>query len=86
MTEQRTGELAIRKTLGAPVSNLMLLLSKEYLLMVAIGFGISLPGVFYFIDKWLSNFAYRIEMSLWLFIEAGVVILLFAWLTIAYRA
>lgn len=86
VTEQRTKELAIRKTLGAPVSNLMLLLSIEYFIMVATGFCISVPAIYFYMDKWLSNFAYRIDMSLWLFIKAGLCILLFAWLTIAYRA
>ena len=86
VTEQRTKELAIRKTLGAPVSNLMLLLSVEYFVMVAIGLGFSFAGMYYYMDKWLTNFAYRIDMSPWPFIKAGLAILLFAWLTIAYRA
>ena len=86
VTEQRTRELAIRKTLGAPVYNLMLLLSLEYLIMVVIGYFIALPGLLYFSDSWLSNFAYRIDLNPWLFIKAGLAILLFASLTIAYRA
>lgn len=86
VTEQRTRELAIRKTVGAPVSHLMLLLSLEYLIMVVIGYFIALPGLLYFSDSWLSNFAYRIDLNPWLFIKAGLAILLFAWLTIAYRA
>ncbi len=86
VTEQRTRELAIRKTLGAPVYNLMLLLSLEYLIMVVIGYFIALPGLLYFSDSWLSNFAYRIDLNPWLFIKAGLAILLFASLTITYRA
>ena len=86
VTEQRTKEFAIRKTLGAPVSHLMMLLSIEYLVMVAIGYFIALPGLLYFSKNWLSNFAYRIDLSAWLFIKAGLAILLVACLTIAYRA
>ncbi len=86
VTDQRTKELAIRKTLGAPVSTLLLLLSTEYFIMVAIGFCISLPAIHFYMHKWLSNFAYRVEISPWIFIESGITILLFATLTIAYRA
>jgi putative ABC transport system permease protein len=86
VTEQRAKELAIRKVMGAPVHKLMLLLSVEYVIIAVIGFCISAPIMYYAMDKWLGGFAYRIEMSVGVFLIAGVVTLLVAWLTVAFRS
>ena len=59
VTEQRNKELAIRKTLGAQAFHLMMLLSIEYVIMIIVGFCIAVPIIYYAIDKWLNNFAYR---------------------------
>ncbi len=85
ITEQRAREMAIRKTLGAPVYHLMALLSWEYLILILIAFCVASGGMFYMMNKWLGNFAYHIDLTTWIFIKAGLIILLFAWLTIAYR-
>lgn len=85
VTEQRAKEMAIRKTLGAPIYKLMLLLSSEYILMAVIGFFIATPIMYWGMGKWLANFAYRIEISWWLFILAALVTLVFTCLTIFYR-
>ncbi|MBK5277273.1 MAG: ABC transporter permease [Bacteroidia bacterium] len=85
VTEKRVKEMAIRKILGASVYKLILLLSVEYIILVAVGLFIAIPGLYYIIDKWLNNFAYRIEINYWAFLIAGLAVLFFALLTIAYR-
>jgi putative ABC transport system permease protein len=86
VTEQRAKELAIRKVLGAPVYKLMMILSLEYVILAVIGFSIVTPIVYYMMGKWLSGFAYHAEMDVSLFALAGLVTLLFAWLTVAFRS
>ncbi len=86
VTEQRAKELAIRKVMGAPVPTLMFMVSAEYLFMVLIAFFFSAPMVYFVMRKWLANFAYRIEMDLFIFAIAGFLCFLFAWLTVVYRS
>jgi putative ABC transport system permease protein len=86
VTEQRAKELAIRKVLGAPVYKLMLMLSIEYIIMAFIGFCIAAPIMYYAMGKWLAHFAYQVKITVGLFLFAGLVSLLFAWLTVAYRS
>ena len=86
VTEQRAKELAVRKVLGAPVFKLMKILSLEYVIMAGIGFCIEAPLMYYVMGKWLSNFAYRSELNIWVFLLAGLLTLLIAWLTVAYRS
>jgi putative ABC transport system permease protein len=86
VTEQRAKELAIRKVLGSSVYKIVLLLSVEYIIMTIIGFAIATPLVYYAMDKWLNNFAYRAEIHFSLFLIAGGVAILITWLTVAYRS
>lgn len=76
--KQRTKEIGIRKVLGASVKNILLLLSKDYMKLILIAFFIAIPVANYIISEWLQNFAYRIEISWWLFAIPGVMILLIA--------
>jgi len=62
-TEQRTKEIGVRKIIGATVNSLVVLVSKEFFLLVGIGTIIALPVAWYFTDTWLQNFAYHIEMT-----------------------
>lgn len=62
-TEQRTKEIGVRKVIGASVQNLVLLVSKEFFVLVGIGMLLAFPAAWYFTDNWLQNFAYRIELS-----------------------
>ncbi|MGC4021083.1 MAG: ABC transporter permease [Cyclobacteriaceae bacterium] len=62
-TEQRTKEIGVRKVIGASVNSLVMLVSKEFFLLVLIGTLLAFPAAWYFTDKWLQNFAYRIEMN-----------------------
>jgi putative ABC transport system permease protein len=62
-TEQRTKEIGVRKVIGASVNSLVVLVSKEFFLLVGIGMVLALPAAWYFTENWLQNFAYRIELQ-----------------------
>jgi len=81
--EQRTIEIGIRKVLGAPVINIFVLLSKDIFKLILIAMIISLPVAYYFIQKWLSGFAYNTRLSWWLFPLAGFLALSVAFLTVS---
>jgi putative ABC transport system permease protein len=83
---QRIKEIGIRKVLGANVSTIVTLLSKDFLILVAISFVIAAPVAWYFMHKWLQDFAYRIGMPWWIFIVAGIVAALIALITISFQA
>jgi putative ABC transport system permease protein len=86
ITEQRTKEIGIRKVLGATVNQVLFLLSKEFLILVSIAFLISIPVTSWVMHKWLDNFAYRINLNLWLFIAGGVLTLLVTLITISFQS
>jgi len=69
---QRTKEIGIRKTLGANTASLVQLLSVEYLKLLAIAYLFACPIAYFAINHWLDGFAYRVELSAWIFIAAGV--------------
>lgn len=83
---QRTKEIGIRKVLGASVQNLLLILSRDFLLLVAIAFLIAVPVTWLAMDSWLQGFAYRIGISWWIFVEAGATGILIALVTIGFQA
>ncbi len=84
--EQRTKEIGIRKTMGANGFIVARLMSVEFLKYILIAFLISIYPAYYFINKWLENFAYRIDISYWVFIISGVTALVIALLTVSYQA
>jgi len=84
--EQRTKEIGIRKVLGASVQSVLLLVSKEFLLLVGIAFIISVPVTWWAMHVWLQDFAYRINISWWVFVVAGIVAILIALLTVSFQA
>jgi putative ABC transport system permease protein len=85
MAEQRVKEIGIRKTLGATVSSIVGLMSKDFLLLVAAANFISWPASYFIMNKWLQNFTYRIDMSLWIFALAAGMALLIALVTISFQ-
>jgi len=83
---QRIKEIGIRKVLGADVSTIVTLLSKDFMILVAVAFVIAGPIAYYFMNKWLQDFAYRIGMPWWIFFAAGIVAALIALITISFQA
>jgi ABC-type antimicrobial peptide transport system permease subunit len=84
--ERRSKEIGIRKVLGASVSGLVKLLSKDFLKLVGISILIAVPIAWYAMENWLQGYAYRIEINLWIFIISGGVALLIAMLTVSFQA
>jgi putative ABC transport system permease protein len=85
-TVQRTKEIGIRKVLGASTSGIALMLSKEFLLLVGIAILISVPVAWYAGSRWLQDFAYRVELSWWMFAAAGVIGVLIAVIAVSAQA
>jgi putative ABC transport system permease protein len=84
--EQRTKEIGIRKVLGATVSGVTMLLSKDFAKLVMVAYVIACPIAWYAMQKWLQGFAYRIEMGWWVFALAGGLALVIALLTVSTQA
>ncbi|MGC3945033.1 MAG: permease prefix domain 2-containing transporter [Chryseolinea sp.] len=84
--EQRTKEIGIRKVLGATIVSIVNLLSKDFVILVAIAFGIAAPVGGYFMNRWLQGFAYRIDLGWWIFAIAGITALSIALITISIQA
>ncbi len=83
---QRIKEIGIRKVLGADVSTIVALLSKDFLKLVGLSAIVAFPVAWYFMNNWLRDFAYRISMPWWIFIIAGIVAALIALITISFQA
>jgi putative ABC transport system permease protein len=85
-TVQRTKEIGIRKVLGARIGNIALLVSKEFLMLVLIAIVIASPLAWFASNQWLQNFAYRIDVTWWMFAIAGLIAILIAFGTVSYHA
>ncbi|MDQ3845437.1 MAG: ABC transporter permease, partial [Bacteroidota bacterium] len=83
---RKTKEIGIRKVLGATVRGIVLLLSKDFLQLVFIALLVASPIAWYFMHEWLQNFAYRIDMSWWVFAAAGFIALTIALITVSFQA
>jgi len=84
--EQRTKEIGIRKVLGASVAGITGLLAKDFLKLVLVAILIASPIAYYFMDKWLADFAYRIDIQWWMFAVAGAGAVAVASLTVAFQS
>ncbi len=84
--EQRTKEIGLRKVLGASVSGVTALLSKDFVKLVVAANLIAWPAAWFAMNKWLENFAYRIEISWWIFVLAGGIALVIALMTVSTQA
>ena len=86
MAEQRTKEIGVRKVLGASISNVIIMLSKDFLKLVLIAAIIAFPIAWWAMHTWLQQFAYRISISWWIFIVAGIAALLIGLITVSFQA
>ena len=86
MAERRTKEIGVRKVLGASVPNVVALLSKDFLKLTLVASIIAFPVAWYFMNKWLEDFAYRINISWTIFIIAALCTLMVALLTVSFQA
>ena len=84
--EQRTKEIGIRKVLGSSVSEIMLLLSKDFAWLVLIAILLAAPIAWYGMNRWLQDFAYRTEIHWWIFVLSGLAALIIAMLTVSFQA
>jgi len=86
MAIQRIKEVGIRKVLGASAANIVYLFSKEFVVLIAIAFIIAVPIAWYFMNKWLQDYPFRINISWWIFIIGGVASILIALATVSFHA
>ena len=86
MSAQRTKEIGVRKVLGASTGNILLLLSREFAVLIALAFAVAAPVAYFVMQRWLQNFAYRIAIGGEVFALALMFTLVIATLTIGFRA
>jgi putative ABC transport system permease protein len=84
--EQRTKEIGIRKVLGASATRLVVLLSADFTKLVLVAFVLAAPLAYFAVNAWLDKFIYRVEISPWMFVLAGLAALVVAWLTVSYQS
>jgi putative ABC transport system permease protein len=86
MAEQRTKEIGVRKVLGASVNNIVMMLSRDFLVLIFIASIIAFPIAWWAMHTWLQDFEYRISVGWWIFIISGVIAILVALCTISFQA
>ena len=86
MAVQRLKEVGIRKVLGATVQNIVMLFSREFVVLIFVAFVIAAPLAWYFLQKWLENYEYRTPVSWWIFIVAAFASIAIAIITISFKA
>lgn len=85
-TEKRTKEIGIRKVNGASIADIFGMLSKDFIKLVIVAFVLAVPPTWFYMDRWLDSFAFRVSLSWWIFLAAGVISFLLALGTISYQA
>ena len=86
MAVQRIKEVGIRKVLGATAGNIVYQFSKEFIILITIAFAIAVPIAWYYMHNWLQDYAYRINISWWLFAAGGLVAIIVALISISFQA
>jgi ABC-type antimicrobial peptide transport system permease subunit len=86
MAVQRIKEVGIRKVLGATAGSIVYLFSKEFIILISIAFLIATPLAWYFMHQWLQDYAYRVNISPWLFAAGGLAAIIIALATISFQA
>lgn len=86
MLMQRTKEIGIRKSMGASVISLIIMVSKQFLNLVIISCILAWPVAYYLMNNWLNNYAFKIELNIWIFIISGIILLIITFITILYQS
>jgi putative ABC transport system permease protein len=86
MAIQRTKEVGIRKVLGASIQNIVYLFTREFAVLIAIAFLIAAPIAWYFMHRWLQDYAFRLPITWWIFLAGGAASLTVALVTISFNA
>ena len=84
--ERKIKEIGIRKVLGASVPGIVGLLSSDFIKLILLSILIATPVAWYFMNNWLQDFAYRVDISWWVFVMAGVIALCIALITVSLQA
>jgi putative ABC transport system permease protein len=84
--ERRTKEIGVRRVLGASISGITALLAKDFLILVVLAIVLAAPITYYLMNTWLSNFAYRIDIQWWMFVLAGLLATMVAFLTVSTQS
>jgi len=84
--QQRTKEIGIRKVNGARISEVLMMLNKDFVKWAAIAFVVATPIAYYALNKWLENFAYKTELSWWIFALSGILSLAIALITVSWQS
>lgn len=85
MIEQRTKEIGVRKVLGASVSGIVLLLSRDFIKLVLIALSVAVPLAWFGMQKWLDNYSYRIAISPWVFVGVGLSAILITLVSVSFQ-
>jgi len=86
VVQKKMKEVAIRKVFGAGLANILILISRDYIKMLGIAFLVAAPTAYYFMQNWLNNFAYHMEISWWILVAPGLMVLLIAMLTVSGKS
>lgn len=86
MAEQRTKEIGVRKVLGASVNNIVMMLSRDFLILILIATLIAFPLAWWAMSKWLQDFEYRVNIGWWIFVVSGIIAVIVAICTISFQA
>lgn len=86
MVVRRTKEIGVRKVLGASSTGIMVLVNKEFTKLVLTGLLLAVPAAWYAMTLWLQDFAFRVSINVWVFLAAGLMTLIVAWLTVSYQS
>jgi putative ABC transport system permease protein len=84
--EKRKKEIGVRKVVGASSAQVVMLLNKNFTWLIIVAFVIAVPIAWYVIEKWLSQFAYQVEVGVWPFVLAGIAVMLITWITVSYQS
>jgi len=86
MANQKTKEIGVRKVMGASVESIVMMFSKEFVKLIFIGFALAAPVAWFLMNEWLTEFAYRIDLGVWIFLAGIGITLGIALLTVGYRS